>query len=190
MQYEQAKLIAREAALELVPFCEPGMVHVAGSLRRKNPTVNDIDLVVVPKSKLVKEDDLFGLPIFHEQRDPGFIHTVNSWPKVKGSANGRYTKRQFHPDITIDLWITTNMNFGYILAIRTGSEEFIRSLAVQWRQIGYRGEDGSLMRSGVNVPIQSELDLFKVLQMPYIEPEKRNRAYNFPKRFEHQRFQR
>ncbi len=46
MQLERAQRVAREVIERLSPYCQK--IEVAGSVRRKKPTVNDIDFVLIP----------------------------------------------------------------------------------------------------------------------------------------------
>lgn len=164
-----AQDIADRVRNELLPFCD--RCEIAGSIRRRKERVKDIEIVCIPQqiieqvpSGLFKE---FGL-------HPGFVDTVNRWPKVKGEPWGRYTQRLLPEGIALDLFMATPDNWGVIFAIRTGSAEFsYRVLATAWVRAGYRSEGGVLMRNGAPTFVREERDLFELLGIPWVEPEAR-----------------
>lgn len=70
--------------------------------------------------------------------------------------------------------LATRDNWGYILAIRTGSVNFSKRLASGWVRYGFRGEEGNLVDSAGNInPVREERDLFLLAGIPWTEPENR-----------------
>jgi len=49
MKLQQAETIAKNFLSEIKEFCE--RIEIAGSIRRKKPEVNDIDIVLIPRQK-------------------------------------------------------------------------------------------------------------------------------------------
>ncbi len=49
MTLEYARGLADQLIAILSPFCENEKIEVAGGIRRKCPTVGDIDLVLIPR---------------------------------------------------------------------------------------------------------------------------------------------
>ena len=47
MDLGEAQKIANEVVNQLSPYCDK--VEIAGSIRRQKPTVNDIDIVLIPR---------------------------------------------------------------------------------------------------------------------------------------------
>ena len=65
------------------------------------------------------------------------------------TINGTRLKKFFYPesDLHIELYITTEADYGRILAIRTGSSFFSHTaLAMQWNRRGWCGTEGGLRR--------------------------------------------
>ena len=60
MPLAEARAFAEEIVLDLRPFCD--RIEIAGSIRRGEPHVGDVDLVVIPRSEH-RQFDLFGAPV-------------------------------------------------------------------------------------------------------------------------------
>lgn len=157
MEYNKALQIAERIKRELEPHCEK--VEIAGSLRRKKSEVNDIEIVAIPKPNR-----------------EGLIKTVNKWEKVKGEATGKYTQRILPDNIKLDLFFADKENWGAIFLIRTGDWEFSKKfMGTVMPKNKYKQKDGYVWKNGLIVPIYDEEDLFRLMNIPFIEPEKRDK---------------
>ena len=118
------------------------------------------------------------LPYSTELFESGIATIVNKWPKVRGELDygkTKYTQRILPCGIKLDLFFADEKNWGYIFAMRTGSDNFSHNtLAKRWVQCGYKGKDGYLTKYGEIVEIKEEKDLFKLIGIPFVEPEYRN----------------
>lgn len=167
MKLTEAQAIAERVRAELLPYCE--QAEIGGSVRRKRPDVGDIELIVIAKT----------IPggLFKDMyiRDPGFVKTVGQWFAIKGNAwNGKYTQVVLPDGINLDLFIATPDNFGLILAIRTGSADYShQALARGWSRLGYESKGGVLWKDDKPTYIREEVELFALLGIPWLEPEKR-----------------
>src|SRR5690349_13598727 len=90
MELSHARYLAQTVIAKLMPHCEK--IKVCGSLRRQKAIVHDLDLVVVPRRKPIK--DLFGTVTGYIPCQE-FCDQVDSWEKLKGEATGKYTQRLF-----------------------------------------------------------------------------------------------
>lgn len=177
MSLRAARAVASEMIEALRPYCQ--RVEVAGSIRRSRDWVNDIEIVAIPKSRLKAPDmDIFGEPLGKPMvvRDPGFVMVVDSLADriIKGNVQeGRYIQFVTSTGITVDLFLCRPETWGYIHAIRTGSSDFIRAVALRWSQLGYKGVEGHLTRFGKPVPVPEEADLFALLGMMVPPPHAR-----------------
>lgn len=157
MKLEQAQKIADRIKAELVPYCR--RIEIAGSIRRKRPEVKDIELVVIRDAKGIAS----------------FVHQVNRWEKVKGDPLGKYTQRLLPEGIKLDLFMARPENWGLIYAIRTGSAEFSHLvLANGWVRAGFESIGGMLHKDGKPVEVREERDLFRLIGVPWVEPEERS----------------
>lgn len=156
MKLEQAKQIADKYVNILKPYCQ--RIAIAGSIRRKKEEVKDIEIVCIPDSKNYYS----------------FAHEVNKLRKVKGEPTGKYTQRRLLEGIILDLFMTRRDNWGLIFSIRTGSASFSHKvLATTWVKNGFKSVNGMLTKNGKEYPLYEEKELFDLLGLEYIEPEKR-----------------
>lgn len=156
--------IAERIKTELEPFCE--RIEIAGSIRRRYPFVNDIEIVLIPKPY---ETGFF---------ESGVASVINKWDIIKGHLPCRYTKRMLPEGITADIFFAVPENWGLILAIRTGSAKYSREvLAKGWTKKGYTSIKGMLtMSKGAHIfHVREERDLFDRIGLKYVEPQFRNR---------------
>jgi DNA polymerase (family 10) len=159
--YAEAYAIAVAVLEELRPYCI--RAEIAGSIRRKKQLVGDIEIVAIPKP--------YRTGIFED----GIASVVNKWEKVRGELPCKYTQRILPGGMALDLFLAEEGNWGNILAIRTGSADFSHKvLASTWASQGYKSEDGYLFKDGKRYELKEEKDLFDLLGLRYVEPEKRN----------------
>lgn len=161
MNLEAALIIAESIKAQLAPHCD--RIEIAGSIRRRKPEVGDIEIVAIPKPY---ETGLFA---------SGIAPIVDKWTKIKGELPCKYTQRILPEGIKLDLFFATPENWGLIFAIRTGSADYSHHvLAAGWVRRGYRSENGMLLSpSGRTICVREESDLFNIIGIPYVEPEKR-----------------
>lgn len=169
MKYELMLKMAQLVEKRMKPYCD--RIQIAGSIRRKKPEPRDIEILCIPKT--IELTDLFSGK--EKKRVSGFAEVVDSWVHIKGNAHdGKYMQRMMD-NVKIDIFTATPETWAMQLAIRTGSAEFShRVLANRWVKLGYHAEGGMLMKGDKPIPVFEEEDLFKLLQLEYVEPWKRN----------------
>jgi DNA polymerase/3'-5' exonuclease PolX len=158
----EAIRIAEEARSALAPHCD--QIDICGSIRRRRPTVGDVEIVCVP------------LPYQHEPLfADGIAPVVAQWPKVRGELPCRYTQRILPSGMKLDLFMVDPDGYGLQFAIRTGSARWSHEvLARQWVRAGYRSEGGLLRdRWGRVVPCRTERELFDLIGLDWVEPAER-----------------
>jgi DNA polymerase/3'-5' exonuclease PolX len=166
MRLEQAERIAERVKAELTPHCE--RIEIAGSIRRRRREAGDIEVVCIPK---VVGGGLFGDLV---ERSPEFCRVVDRWEWIKGRSDGKYTQRRLPDGINLDLFTARAENWGLILAIRTGSADYSHNvLATGWVRRGYASKDGMLRRGDETVVVREERDLFDLIGVPWVDPERR-----------------
>jgi len=197
MNLHQAEQIAQNIIASLVPHCEPGRIHIAGSVRRKKAEVKDIEVVCLPVRTW--QFDMFD-NVTGVIRSKGFVDAVEGLGEViKGNPNtGRYCQIRIPAgdNINIDLFMPEPYDYFRQLAIRTGSAEYAQKvIATGWRKIGWVGtKDGLRLEAecmykelsggkkqwncGLKDPTlppvwKSEESFFDWLGVPWTEPEKR-----------------
>lgn len=178
---DQAEKIAKSIVEALQPYCDK--IEIAGSIRRRRPFVNDIDLVVIPHP-----GQLPALKARALQRctlvtggDQNFIVRL---PERPGSPTSG-----FQIDIFIarapepDLLGTKPGNWGTMLLNRTGSRDHNIWLVTQAERRGmrwhpYQGLYGP-NRNGrtTNLASETEEEIYAALGLPFVDPI--NRESNF-----------
>ena len=150
-------------------------IEIAGSIRRREKSVGDIEIVCIPKTIPIG-DDLFGENI--TKRTPSFSKVVNGFAHIKGDADvGLFMQRALvdemgDPEINLDIFTATLENWGGIFAIRTGAKEFSHHcLAKRAHKFGMRFQGGFLTKDGEKLRSEDEGQIFAQLQMPRIAPE-------------------
>ena len=179
----QADSLASRILVALAPGCRE--IKVAGSVRRRESFVGDIEIVAVPEFEIVPlaQSSLFDDDerpcAFRSLLDVQIVRLLAEKPNFKrGDKNGEKFKNfQINDTIQLDLWITTRPQWGYIYALRTGSEAFVKRM-VRLRTGGgmlppeYHFDEGWLWYRGEKVATTSERVLFDVLG-GWVEPEDR-----------------
>ena len=170
MTLDEAKYLADTVIAKLVPYTERAIV--CGSVRRKKKECKDVDIVVIPRRDPVK--DMFGMVIGYDVI-PEFVQVVNQWPKVIGSTSGKMTRRIINGH-QVELHMASKDNFGIIQAIRTGDGDFSHMLVIRAAKLGFIHQDGCLYNAKEQkLSVPEEDDYFKLLNLPYIQPELRNK---------------
>ncbi len=160
MNYQSALKIANQVLDQLRPHCD--RCEIAGSLRRGNAEVKDIEIVAIPKPY---ETGLFS---------SGIAPVVNQWTKIKGELPCKYTQRMLPEGIKLDLFFAEPGNWGLIYAIRTGSAEYSHKvLASGWVKHGYHSHEGYLHKGKNKILTPAEEDLFKISGVPCVHPNLR-----------------
>ncbi|WP_020402222.1 hypothetical protein [Gracilimonas tropica] len=169
-----AKMRATELKFQLESLCDE--FEIAGSVRRKQPYVKDIEIVCVPKHKEVNIlVDLFPKKFMRNQVIDWIEDNADrSLYVLKGGP--KYYQFVYQNGVTVDLFMTTVEEFGRMLAIRTGPENYSKKMAARWVDLGYHGIDGKLIhgKTGEQAgPFRTELEFFEFLGWNYVKPEAR-----------------
>ncbi len=165
MELEKAEIIGLSVIDKLKPYCDK--IEIAGSIRRRRPFVNDIDIVAIPSNQ--------GQFVYQLQQMGSF--------KVSGGKLIRVTHRYkaSGPLVELDVYIATPETWATLLLIRTGSKEHNIYLCKRAKQRGYKlHADGSGLFQFVDcegresrVAGDTEESIFEELGLPYKRPEER-----------------
>lgn len=142
-------------ALSSLPQVEK--ISCAGSLRRQKETVRDIDILVISAHPEVVMD--------------AFVNISS----VKEILSKGQTKASVRTDegVQVDCRVVEGSSFGAALLYFTGSKNFnikIRQLALK---NGLKVNEYGVFKKDNLIATGSEQDVFKILKLPYIEPELR-----------------
>jgi len=162
-QYRERRLYAEviDEALDLRKFLaeqrDVFAAGIAGSLRRGNEIVKDIDLLAATDDHLPLADAFASLP-----RAASVI--------VRGDTKVSVTLRS---GINADLRIVSPSQYPYALHHFTGSREHNTALRGRAKKLGLKMNEYGLFREEENLLCRSEDDIFAALGLSYIPPELR-----------------
>lgn len=179
---ERAEAIARTVCELLAPACK--RLRIAGSVRRKQKTVGDIELVAEP---LIRPERIPG-KLFAEVRDVSVLDRrlqalvgIPSTGLAFGNANGERMKRLvFRGQVKIDLFLVLDpKDWGAGFALRTGPADFVTTCVTSVDQRGAmpRGmeqRDRRLWLNGKELDTPTEDAWFAALGLPPFEPQERS----------------
>lgn len=190
---------AGKAFAEIVaPFVD--RIELAGSIRRRCQTCNDVEIVAIPKietgckagelipSEVDRLDEF--LDTVARGKVPDLVKPEPAAGENQPAWGPRYKRLLIRHQgrwIKVDLFLTTRERWGSTFAIRTGSKEFSKLLVTPRLHNGgmpfrYRQAEGALQRCTGRVdgeetweilPTPEESDYFAFLELPVLSPEER-----------------
>lgn len=178
MKLEKAQNIAATFCCLLRSGVE--RIAVAGSVRRGEPEVGDVEVVVVPKLRAMRRPGTL-FPTIHnvaheitEQLVSGERSSFSKGPKW-GPKWRQLIYRHNADEIKIDLFLVEMTGWGPQLAIRTGPADFSRTLVARGLPHGHVMRGGTIRDSkGIVVPFDCERAFFEWCGFPWWEPSGRS----------------
>lgn len=174
MKLEEAEVIAARVVEALTPHAE--RIEIAGSIRRKRPDVNDIDIVMLPKQE-------FGIGNAITSKCQFLARETKldlNGPKIKRFwVGGPGAWGDFAEPISIDLYLALEAKtFPTLFLVRTGSMEHnvkLTTIAMwQDKKLEASGRGLSERASGKLIAWESEEAIFEALKLAYLPPEQRD----------------
>jgi DNA polymerase/3'-5' exonuclease PolX len=173
MKLQQAQALAQTLVDSICPYCH--RVEIAGSVRRRQSDVHDIEIVVTPRFST----DLFGDPNPNAPTQLDIVlSSMNNLLNVKSGP--RYKQYAIvGQDINLDLFVVRPpAEWGVIFALRTGPAEYSHFLVTPRPQGGALPShlsihDGAVWQGSAILPTPEEIDFFDLLHLPYLEPQER-----------------
>lgn len=175
----------------LVPACH--RIEVAGSIRRGQSDVGDIEILAIPKTH---DEPLLNVGMF--DTDDGTI-TVNELADLvtklrhagilaetdlRVAHGDRYIK-SVHAEsgLQVDLFmVRPPASWGVLLLIRTGPAAYSQWVVTEARRRGFHFVDAQLHRGMLGcgivpcevIPTPEEIDVYHALGLPWVRPEDRS----------------
>lgn len=158
---------------------------IAGSYRRKKQTSGDIDVLIThPKVKtklqIVHNKNNYLEQLVNRLKKDRIIKDDLTDPaeviKYMGFAQFRNKNNKPYPVRRIDIRYVPFPSFPSALLYFTGSGEFNQKMRKHAIRLGYKLNEYGLYKkeTGKRIKIESEKDIFDILGMEYLPPEKRN----------------
>lgn len=191
-----------EYATELIdflrPYCE--RIEIAGGIRRLKAEPHDIEIVAKPLFKDASEGRF--QPTYYNALDSkmqgllhdggwDLTHTLHQGDPDKAGKRApcgpKYYRLKYREE-KLDLFaVIPPAEWGVIFAIRTGDADYSHWLVQQGWSDGIKVEDGHLVKrfaknleesnpfkyGPLNIKTPEEVDVFRVLSVPMIEPHLR-----------------
>lgn len=171
---DRALKLATRVLTELAPRCVK--IEFAGSVRRRCPVCNDIDFVAIPKSREDFRERVMRHCSLAMKSDGVTPIGDGDNMLVVNMQNGVQLDIWFAKEARQELFRKIPSNWGTVLLCRTGSKQHNIYLAQLARSMGYQWQTMiGLTQAGNWVAGETEEEIFRALQMPYVEPEKRDR---------------
>jgi DNA polymerase/3'-5' exonuclease PolX len=184
MRYQRtdAMFVANAMCRALRPVCD--RIQIAGSLRRERPSVGDIEILYVPRFQPVQID-------FFNIRQVNMADTVIKTLLECGIIDRRLNAkgqemwgeknklaRHIATGIPVDLFAADEENWWNYLVCRTGPAESNIRVAAAAKAMGWRWNPygPGFSRGGVLAgqtelrQMDSEEDVFRFVNLPYVEP--------------------
>jgi len=138
----------------------------AGSLRRGKETIGDVDLLVTMKPRMDKQKDV----------DTTAAHILG-YDRIKEKVAHGENKLTvlLKSGLQVDVRLLRKQNFGAALLYFTGSKEHSVALRSRATEMGWTLNEYALttLKGGKVVASKSEEEIYKKLELAYIEPELR-----------------
>jgi len=170
MQLEKAKTIAEKLKALLESSCEK--IEIAGSIRRRKPHPNDIELLCIPK--YIAGVDMLDAKIQTLIKLELLGYRLNKLGRVTYGPKNKLLLDRL-TDIGVDIFSTTEECWPVALVVRTGSERTNREIATRALERGMRFRaygDGFDTPNG-HLQCESEQEVFKAVGLRYLEPWER-----------------
>ena len=167
LSLSQADKLAKKIVAELAPFCE--LIEVAGSIRRRRPLVNDIDIVLLP---LADQVNALRARVLRNTSPISDGKEIILTRLANGVQLDIWIAERPHKD----LFSSTPTNFGVLLLSRTGSKEHNIWLCQRAEKLGRRlNPHHGVFEGRKLLSSASEQEVFAALDMEFVPPEKRER---------------
>ena len=157
--YPQALAEARRLLSTVTRHPDVERAEIAGSVRRHCEIIRDIDIVAACRAS-------------PEEVAASFAHVSGARDAI--GVGGSSVSIRFVDGTLLDLHCVPPENFAMRLWRATGSADHLRELRAHATSRGYSITDDQLHDSdGRAIPVPDEPTLYRVLGLPYIEPELR-----------------
>ena len=165
VRIDQALSIAEGIVAELRKVPGIQRMELCGSLRRRKETINDIDILASAKDPGAIMQAFVSLP--NVQKVIGHGDTKSS---VMVAGIDHHASRVL---INADLRVVSDAQFPFALNYFTGSKEHNVRLRQRAIDYGLKLNEYELAGEKKSIPCKEEADIYKALDLAYVEPEMR-----------------
>jgi DNA polymerase (family 10) len=164
MKLEDATYLANSLLDSIKHLCDPEHIMVVGSIRRKCPEINDIDIVLIPQ-------DWLWNTIIQKLKTQWKAQVVEAGQEL---ARLKVSTGATSEPVQVDFYRARPETWGVLLLIRTGSTQHNIKLCSLAKQKGMMlSAKAGVNKNGRIIASRTEEEIFKALEMDFVEPEKR-----------------
>lgn len=146
-------------------------IEVAGSVRRRRSSPNDIDIVLIPEGPLMWQ---YVVTTIAKALETETQHSsiLKMGPELVTIQVGR--RDRLTVDYEVDVYRATPETWGVLLLIRTGSTKHNIKLCSHARAQGLMlSAAKGVIKGDVVIASQTEEEIFEALGLEYVKPEDR-----------------
>lgn len=164
MKLEEASALADQIVDTIKHLCDPEHIMVVGSIRRKSPEVHDIDIVLIPQSWMWNT-------IIQTIKTNWLAQVVEAGQEL---ARLMVSTGATSEPVQVDIYRARPETWGVLLLIRTGSIHHNIKLCSRAKSMGMMlSAAKGVIKDGKVIASRTEEEIFKALEMDFVEPEKR-----------------
>lgn len=149
--------VAKKIIEKLENIIDKNNIHIAGSLRRYEETIRNINLLLLTEDKETIKQNL--IVLFPDKNEENVESSI--------------TLKFLNIPVLIDF--TDNDDFGTRFVLNTGSKNFVNLIIRHCEQNNLcLSQQGLFNSSGVSIKSNTEENFFESIGLPYLPPELRN----------------
>lgn len=170
IRLDTARAIVTPIVGKLSEYCTK--CSIGGSVRRQKHLVGDLEIVCIPSTVEVAKN-MFDKEVV---RSSLFVSEVKALGKIIMGcpAEGKMVRMELPSGMTLDLFMATEANYGYILMLRTGSAEWNQAVMLKrGKNLGLVFRDGYIWDRGKPCHTPDEEAVFRLINTPFIPPQLR-----------------
>ena len=156
MRYDVAEALETRLTMLFTELLPEADIQVAGEFRRALETTNGLEFVATNTNA---------------EEIANVLREVTEEVTIEDS---QVTARLGERDVSV--FVTDAAAFGSALAVHTGSEDFVQGLREKAQEGGLELRETGLFKDDKQLETPEETDLFKQLSLPFVVPERRERA--------------
>lgn len=192
MKLEEADTFAARVVGAIISLCD--RVIIVGSVRRRRPEVNDVDIVAIPDYSDYRIPDALHNTTQITRMKPEETWTKNIpkvlFEKLQASvvkagpelitiklphqAGSPIPFGMCYINVQVDIYRAREETWGVLTLVRTGSKDHNVMLCARAKRMGLMlSAKQGVIKDGEVIAGRTEEEIFKALQMDYVPPEQR-----------------
>jgi DNA polymerase/3'-5' exonuclease PolX len=151
------------------------IIQICGSYRRQKLTSNDIDLLVTIPTILEEDKNLekdIIQKIVKKLHDNNFL-LDDITPQATDKYMG-FIKYAKFPVRRIDIRFIPFLSWYPAILYFTGSKDLNLMMRNKAKKLGYKLNEYGIFKGSKNILVESEAEIFNMLEIKYLEPQERN----------------